>query len=117
MEHHLQTACVKWFDLTYPKLKNLLFSIPNEGARSPRNGARLKAMGRRAGMPDLCLLPSIDSKISYTVFFEFKTKKGKLSKAQEEMHEKLKTSAFCSVFVINDAKDFMQIVKSFYFDV
>lgn len=41
-ESKLQIACVKWFDLTYPKLKLNLFSLPNEGSRTPANGASRK---------------------------------------------------------------------------
>lgn len=39
----------KWHEL------NLLYHIPNEGKRSQRAGARLKAEGLRSGVPDICL--------------------------------------------------------------
>lgn len=100
MEHRLQAACVKWFDFQYPNLKHLLFSIPNEGARSPRNGARLKAMGRRAGMPDMVYLGATS-----VTFVEFKTPKGRLSKEQKEMHTKLVASGF-NVVVIRSLEEF-----------
>lgn len=29
--------------------------VPNEGKRSPKTGARLKAVGMRAGFPDICI--------------------------------------------------------------
>lgn len=38
----------------YPELA-MLYHIPNEGKRSVRTGARLKAEGLRAGVPDICL--------------------------------------------------------------
>lgn len=38
----------------FPELE-LLYHIPNEGKRSLGAGARLKAMGLKSGVPDLCL--------------------------------------------------------------
>lgn len=38
----------------YPEL-DLLYHIPNEGRRSVRTGARMKAEGLRPGVPDICL--------------------------------------------------------------
>lgn len=32
-----------------------MYHVPNEGKRSVRTGARLKASGLRAGVPDVCL--------------------------------------------------------------
>ena len=32
-EHRIQSACVRWFRLKYPKLKNVLFAVPNGGRR------------------------------------------------------------------------------------
>ena len=34
---------------------NLLYHIPNEGKRSVKTGARLKAEGLKKGVPDVCL--------------------------------------------------------------
>lgn len=75
-ESDLQISCVKWFDLTYPKMKMRLFSVPNEGARTPANGARMKAMGRRAGVADMFLCAQklnfpIEPEV-YGCFIEFK---------------------------------------------
>lgn len=38
----------------WPELA-LLYHIPNEGKRSARTGARLKAEGLKSGVPDICL--------------------------------------------------------------
>lgn len=38
----------------YPELA-MLYHIPNEGKRSARTGARMKAEGLRTGVPDICL--------------------------------------------------------------
>lgn len=56
IEDRIQEACVSWFDLQFPKLSRLLHHSPNGGKRNPREGARFKAMGTRAGFPDLILL-------------------------------------------------------------
>jgi hypothetical protein len=57
IEDDHQEALIKWADISasehFPT--NLLHSIPMGGYRNPREGARLKAQGARAGVPDLCL--------------------------------------------------------------
>lgn len=44
----------KWMEYKWPELR-LLYHIPNEGKRSRRTGARLKAEGLKTGVPDICL--------------------------------------------------------------
>ena len=44
------SAAVRW-----PKEMRMLYHVPNEGKRSQANGARLKAEGLRAGVPDINL--------------------------------------------------------------
>lgn len=44
----------EWSAGRFPELK-LLFHIPNGGKRDAREAARFKAMGVKAGVPDLCL--------------------------------------------------------------
>lgn len=57
-EHRIQSACVRWFRLKYPKLKNVLFAVPNGGRRDAITGARLKDEGMLPGVADLILLKS-----------------------------------------------------------
>jgi hypothetical protein len=38
----------------WPELR-MMYHIPNEGRRTARNGARLKAEGLKSGVPDICL--------------------------------------------------------------
>ena len=57
-EHRIQSACVRWFRLKYPKLKNVLFAVPNAARRSARNGAYMKDEGMLPGVADLILLKS-----------------------------------------------------------
>lgn len=55
-ESHLQQVCVKWFRLQYPTIANLLFAVPNGGARSRTEAAIMKGEGVTAGVADLLLL-------------------------------------------------------------
>lgn len=55
-EDNLQMACLRYFDLRFPKLRMALHHSPNGGRRDEREGARFKLMGVRPGFPDLILL-------------------------------------------------------------
>jgi hypothetical protein len=50
-EHEEQREFVQWVRQTYPGVR--IFAIPNGGARSRTTGAKLKAEGVSAGVPDL----------------------------------------------------------------
>ncbi|MEL6140404.1 MAG: VRR-NUC domain-containing protein [Bacteroidota bacterium] len=82
-EHHLQSACVRWFRLQYPKLANLLISIPNgvKLSNGKKAWGKLKAEGAVAGASDLLLLRS-NGKYGYLAI-EMKTEKGRQSKSQK----------------------------------
>ena len=57
MESAEQRTLFEWarrMEGKWPELK-LLYHIPNEGKRSARTGARMKAEGLRTGVPDVCL--------------------------------------------------------------
>ena len=56
MEDALQKACVAWFDYTHRALSPYLHHSPNGGLRNAAEAAKFKAMGVRAGFPDLVLL-------------------------------------------------------------
>jgi hypothetical protein len=56
-EHNEQAALFRWAALAagrYPELA-LLFAVPNGGRRDAVTGARLKAEGVKAGVPDIWL--------------------------------------------------------------
>lgn len=58
IEHTEQVALMQWWALAcraYGVPESMLFAIPNGGRRDPVTGARLKAEGVRAGIPDLFL--------------------------------------------------------------
>ena len=50
-EHIEQCEFVQWVRQTYPGVR--IFAIPNGGQRSRTTGAKLKAEGVSAGVPDL----------------------------------------------------------------
>lgn len=61
-EHQFQVALFEWIheqEALYPEFERI-FAVPNfsgrQGRRTARQGARLKAEGRRPGVPD-CLWP------------------------------------------------------------
>ena len=56
-EHAEQAALFDWWNLQHKKsaMRELLFAIPNGGARSAITGAMLKAEGVRKGIPDVFL--------------------------------------------------------------
>jgi len=58
-ESEIQQAVIKWWALSHKGLgvrhERLLMAFPMQGQRSPRNGARMKAEGMRAGLADMLL--------------------------------------------------------------
>lgn len=75
--------------------ERLLMHTANERKTTPRQGAQLKAMGVRAGWPDLFLaIPAGDY---HGLFIELKAKHGKTSKAQEEIHALLREQGYLVV--------------------
>ena len=50
-----QQNLFRWAAVRWPKEMRLLYHVPNEGKRRRANGARLKAEGLRAGVPDINL--------------------------------------------------------------
>jgi hypothetical protein len=82
-EHRTQVAFSKWLNLH----RIFHFAIPNGGARNAITGARLKAEGVLAGVPDL-FIPL------YKLFIEMKATKGRLSPVQEACHIQLRAAGY-----------------------
>ena len=56
-EHDEQTAVIDWCkcqERQHPELA-LIFAVPNVGTGSAVRGAKMKAEGLKAGVPDLCM--------------------------------------------------------------
>ncbi len=55
-EDKLSAECYTWFHNTYPQYRDLLWHVPNGGARNKIEAAKFKAMGVRPGIPDYNML-------------------------------------------------------------
>lgn len=111
-EHQLQKACVKLFRYRYPKLKKLLFAIPNganlQGGAKEWN--KLLGEGAVPGAADLFL--SVPSGDLAGLYIEMKTKKGKQSPEQEEFEHVVVEQGYGYVMP-RSAKEFEEVVKNY----
>lgn len=80
-EHAECKAFYGWYLLNrkHFRIPCMIFHVPNEGKRSYRVGALLKAMGLVPGVPDYVCIPNKGT----AFFIEFKDKKRKLTENQE----------------------------------
>jgi hypothetical protein len=60
------------------------FAVPNGGKRHAREAARMKGLGVKAGVPDLCVVYR-----GRAAFLELKAKRGVMSPAQKAMQKRL----------------------------
>jgi hypothetical protein len=82
-EDDLQRAVMRFLDVALPA-DAVAFAIPNGGKRHAREAARMKGLGVRAGVPDLCVVAA-----GRPILIELKTKHGVVSAAQREMQRRL----------------------------
>lgn len=107
-EGQLQSECVKWFRLQYPKL--IIFAIANGGSRNVIEATNLKRQGVLAGIPDLCI--PIASNGYNTLYIEMKYGKGKTTATQEEMIDKL-SGLGNKCEVVWDFDEFKQVIRNY----
>ena len=89
-EESEQAALISWARFNavlYPDL-NLLYHVPNGGARDKREGANLKRAGVLAGIPDLVLPVSRHG--YHHLYIEMKVEPNKPTKSQMEVMRRLK---------------------------
>ena len=103
-EHLIQCGIIEWYDLTIGD--ELLFAIPNGGARSAATGAMLKKEGVRAGVWDLFLAKPVFGQPPwfYGLFIEVKVPKrrnharGGLTKEQDSFRDRAQSYGYkCEV--------------------
>jgi len=82
LESRLQIACKRWFDLQYPKIARLCFSVPNGGFRSAVEAQFLKAEGSTAGVSDMIMLIGSAAGKYSSLCIEFKAGTGKQTELQ-----------------------------------
>lgn len=111
LEDAAQMALMRWAGFMsnrYPEL-DLLFHVPNGGKRNAREAARFKALGVKAGVPDL-FLPVVRGDF-HGMFVELKAKGGRLSDNQKSWLTKLGKQGYYAVvcYGFEDAAD--EIIK------
>lgn len=93
IEAHLQTGCVRWFNLQYPCYRGLLYSSLNGVHTSAQQASRAKAEGMVAGVADLTL--SIARNGYHGLFIEMKNgKAGRQSEAQAAWQKKVEGQGY-----------------------
>lgn len=108
-EHHLQVACVRWFDYCYPQYRLNLFAIPNGGQRNKVVAGKLKAEGVRSGVADLFLaLPAGDC---HGLYIEMKVKPNKQTENQKIFANIVRRAKY-QYRVIYDFDEFQAIVEA-----
>lgn len=112
-EHQIQVACVNWFRLKYPKLRNVLFAIPNGGRRDKKTGCVLKAEGATSGVADLILLKRNNRFGSLCV--EMKTKSGQQSDTQKKWQKEVEATGNKYV-VCRSLDEFMKEITEYLND-
>lgn len=113
-EHKIQCVCVRWFRLKYPKLRNILFAIPNGGRRDAVTGAKLKEEGATSGVSDLILLKS--NRFYGALAIEMKKPGGYQSPAQKEWQKEVEAMGNKYV-VCRSLDEFMKVVTDYLNDV
>lgn len=111
-EDDLQVSCIRWFDYRYPNLRRLLHHSPNEGllVHKSADGAKRKAMGVRAGFPDLILL--VPSGGYPYLAIELKTGSGRQSDTQKE-YQKAVEDAGGRYELVRSLDGFMSVVDGY----
>ncbi len=102
-----QRALIQWCDLTpmpsawsyqpNTKIGDYLFAIPNGGARSPIEGARLVGLGVRAGVYDLFFSLPTYPPIKHGLYIEMKAPKpygSKVSAKQAAFGERMQLAGY-----------------------
>lgn len=108
-EHNLQSSCVKWFDLQYPKKTKQLFAVPNGGQRNVVVASKLKAEGVRAGVADLILMCGLGQ----VLFIEMKTKKGTQTESQKAF-EKICLENGYIYKIVRSFEDFKKLIEMYF---
>lgn len=91
-ESLLQSSFFQYLHMFQRAYRLYCFAIPNGGSRHPIEAANLKRQGVTAGIPDIfCAIPR---KPYHGLFIEFKAGKNKLTEAQKEAVERLKSAGY-----------------------
>lgn len=103
-EDIFQKACVKWYNLAYPKHKKLLCYNYNN-SKSELEGKRNKAKGLQAGRSDLVLYYK-----GKATMIELKTKTGSQKEAQKEWQSAIEAQGF-EYKIVRNFNEFMFLIN------
>ena len=110
IEDSLQKTCVQWFSLMYRPYARLLHHSPNGGKRNAIEAAKFKAMGVRAGFPDLILCVARGG--YHGLFIELKTAKGRQTENQKYFQKALEAQGY-KYEVVRSLDEFRQIITNY----
>lgn len=96
MERDEQIKLFEWLHC-HPLLKDLAFSIPNEGKRSLILGRLYKRMGLRSGTPDIFI--PYPTKSHHGLFIELKYGRNKATPAQESFIKRLREQGYAAEII------------------
>lgn len=113
LEDQLQKSCIRYFDYQYPNLKNRLHHSPNGGKRNQVEAAKFKAMGTRAGFPDLLFLHP--NKFYPFMGIELKTAKGRQSEHQKT-YQQLFEQIGAKYVIVRSLDDFIREITRYLED-
>ena len=106
-ESKLQQNCITWFRYAYPEHKLFLWSVPNGGQRSEKNGKRMVREGLLKGVPDLVLCHPAGNKLP--MFLELKLPNGRISLEQKKF-QKAYAAVDYPYFIIRSLDEFVECV-------
>lgn len=112
-ENGEQQAVLEWCELNsgrYPELK-LLYHIPNEGKRSKSNGALLKSIGLKKGVPDMCLPVSRGG--FHALYIELKKDKNAKTSAEQLEWQKALNRADNLCVICHGADEAIEMLKKY----
>lgn len=104
-EDALQQKCVFWFNNAHPELRGLLFSVPNGGLRSSKEGKRMKLTGQQPGVSDMIFLHKYNTYLIELKRDEFSMQSSK----QKEWQTKTEAQGF-TYKIIFTLKDFKALI-------
>lgn len=97
LEFKNQCALIQWLSYEHKKYPDLayLYAIPNDIRTTPQRAARAKAMGMRAGTPDLCL-PTPRGPY-HGLYVEMKSLEGQPTPAQRDFLDFLRRVGYAAI--------------------
>lgn len=107
-----QIVLFQWVDVmkrARPELERL-FHIPNERKCTPAQGAKLKRMGVKSGVPDLCL--PVARKGYHGLWIEMKARKGRVNDRQREWIEALRQEGYLAT-VCYGAREAIEVLGKY----